>query len=102
MEGEEALENLVSGDSADKQMIEEEERVDTDRRIEAVIQDLHALSPDDRLLMKLFDVDGLTMNEVAKILGEAATALFSRRDRIRAAMRKRLKDRGFDVDEGPE
>jgi len=101
-EGEEALENLVSGDSADKQMLEEEERADADRRIEAVIQELHALPPDDRLLMKLFDVDGLTMNEVAKILGEAAPALFRRRDRIRAAMRKRLKDRGFDVDEDPE
>jgi RNA polymerase sigma factor (sigma-70 family) len=101
-EDEEALENLVSGDAADKHMIEEEERADADRRIEAVTEELQALPPNDRLLMKLFDVDGLTMNEVAKILGEAAPALFRRRDRIRAAIRKRLKERGFDVDEGPE
>ena len=92
----------ASNEAADKNVVEEEERADSDRRIQAVIQELRAMPPKDRLLMKLFDVDGLTMNEVARILGEAATALFRRRDRIRAAIRKRLKERGFDIDEDPE
>jgi RNA polymerase sigma factor (sigma-70 family) len=96
-ENDEVLESLVSGDSPDQNILNEEKRIAWEQLLQATKEALLELTPEERLLLKLFDEDGLHMNEVAKVIGGDATVLFRRRAQIRARVRKRLTERGFSL-----
>jgi RNA polymerase sigma factor (sigma-70 family) len=100
-ESEEALANVASGDSADRDVVDEEERLAAEALSQALQEELAALPAQDRLLIRLSEEDGLPMRQVGEIMGCEAPALFRRRERIRAHIRKRLKERGFGREEGP-
>jgi RNA polymerase sigma factor (sigma-70 family) len=101
-ESEDVLETLASPGSAEGDLLAEEKRVHAERLLQATYEELSRLPPAHRLLIKLFDEDGLHMRQVAAIVGGEASALFRRRERIWAGIRKRLKIRGFDIRKDPE
>ncbi len=97
-ESDDVLEGLVSGESPDHNILDEEKRIAREQLLQATKDVLLALPSQERLLVKLFDEDGLHMNEVAKVMGGDSTVLFRRRVQILARVRKRLQERGFHLD----
>jgi RNA polymerase sigma-70 factor (ECF subfamily) len=68
------------------------ERAASDRETAAALADaIHALEPEAREVLVLRDVEGLTANEAAEIVGISVDALKSRLHRARAQVRARLE-----------
>lgn len=58
---------------------------------------LQALSNDHRAVVVLVDVDGLSYQETADVLGIPTGTVMSRLHRARKRLRKRLEQRGYDL-----
>ena len=68
------------------------EQLDAARLGEALDQALSSLSPDQRTLMLLYEVDGWTQEDVAAVLDIPLGTVKSRIHRCRATLRKKLQD----------
>lgn len=94
-EGAEALERQESAERTDRRAIEGEREADRRRLRGALKQALAALDPVDRLIVRWFDVEGLSARQVAPRLGLTQRQVFGRRDRALLALRRTLTAEGW-------
>jgi len=69
---------------------------------EHIMKALDKLSPEDRLLIKLRDVDGLSYEEIARIMNKPVGTVKSRLHYAREKLRRILEGGGKDVERGSE
>jgi RNA polymerase sigma factor for flagellar operon FliA len=94
-EGDEALAALPSGDAADAGLLDGERRAIAERAERAVSAALAEIEAEARLALKLRFADGLTIVEIAALLGVPAKPLYGRIERSLAALRRALERDGL-------
>ena len=86
----------VPADGADGRSGAEEQVLDGVLDAE-LVAGLQGLSQKHRAVVALVDIDGLSYQEAADVLGVPAGTVMSRLHRARAKLRKRLEQRGYDL-----
>jgi RNA polymerase sigma factor for flagellar operon FliA len=94
LEGDEALSRLAARESASDGVDEATRREAEQRTGAALTRAMAELEPAERLTLKLRFEDGLTVVEIAKLLGEPARPLYSRIEKALATLRRGLEADG--------
>jgi|CXWL01.1.fsa_nt_gi RNA polymerase sigma factor for flagellar operon FliA len=98
IEGEDVLAHVASPEPTPEQALLEDERerarADLERAMAGAIERLAA---EDRLLVQLRLKDGLTLVEIARVLGREAKPLYRHYEKVLAELRRSLEDGGHDA-----
>jgi RNA polymerase sigma factor for flagellar operon FliA len=98
VEGDDVLGTLTSSQSAEDGLDESARREVQRRATTALGKAFATLEPAERLALKLRFDSGLTVVEIAKLLGESPRALYSRIERSLKALRRELETQGLEAD----
>jgi DNA-directed RNA polymerase specialized sigma24 family protein len=95
MEGEEQLQDLSApGERPEERVFEHELRETRERVAVALKKALDNLSPEDRLIVKMWIVDGLKIVDIARILCMEQKPLYRRLEKILKQLRRDLEREG--------
>jgi RNA polymerase sigma factor for flagellar operon FliA len=93
--GEEALQNLPGGESADRGVVESEARDDAERADRALAATLAGLENEDRLILRLRFQQGLQIAQIARVTGLEQKPLYRRLELLMQRLRRELEARGI-------
>jgi RNA polymerase sigma factor (sigma-70 family) len=96
VEEETVLEEIPSEARSDQELLDRDRARSLDLAASALSKGLAALTPEDRLLIKLHFADGLTIAAIARVVGSLQRSLYSRLQKILAGLRQTMRDAGVD------
>lgn len=99
-EGEETLhQQEAPGEQPEERLLEEEREERRQRAIEALARARETLSPEDRLILRLRNDEGLSVATIARRLGLEQKPLYRRLEKIYKTLRELLDGEGFDPED---
>lgn len=93
-EGEATLEHWAGNDSAEQLALDRERGEVSDRIASSLDDALRALTPDERLILKMRFRDGFTLAQIAEALHVKPRSLYSRSEKALKKMKRVLESRG--------
>jgi RNA polymerase sigma factor (sigma-70 family) len=94
-EGEDGLQMVPSADDADAQVLTTERDDQRATAEEALRGALHELPDEDRAIIRMLYYEGLSVADIARVLGVEQRRLYPRIKQLLASLRKALKSRGI-------
>jgi RNA polymerase sigma factor (sigma-70 family) len=86
----------IAVDGQVESRIEDAERAHTEEELRVLMYPLlQSLAAEDRLLLKLYFWDGLSMNAISRLLGRPQRELYSVRDKCLKKLRRNLEEEGL-------